>query len=80
VKRLIAAAVVGGAVALAVPAHASPPNPVPVTVTVTHDNGGVQFGTGLGSQPLFGGKADNTGICGSFSKQMPFCLPVKPSN
>ena len=77
---LLVAASLGGAIALAGPSSAAPPNPVPVTVSVTHNNGGVQFGTGLGSQPLVGGKADNSGICGGFSYQMPFCLPVQPNN
>jgi len=75
---LLVAASLGGAIALAGPSSAAPPSPV--TVTVTHNNGGVQFGTGIGSQPLVGGKADNSGICGGFSYQMPFCLPVSPAN
>jgi hypothetical protein len=71
---LLAAVAIGGSVALATPSSAAPPNPV--TVTVGTNNGGVQFGTGLGSQPLVGGKADNSGVCVGFSYQMPQCLVV----
>ena len=69
---VLVAASLGGAIALAGPSSAAPP--APVTVTVTHNNGGVQFGTGVGSQPLVGGKADNSGVCVGFSYQMPQCL------
>ena len=69
---VLVAASLGGAIALAGPSSAAPP--APVTVTVTHNNGGVQFGTGVGSQPLVGGKADNSGVCVGFSYQTPQCL------
>jgi hypothetical protein len=78
ITYLLVAASLGGAIALAGPSSAAPP--APVTVSVTHNNGGVQFGTGVGSQPLVGGKADNSGICGGFSYETGFCLPVVPNN
>jgi hypothetical protein len=74
---LLVAASLGGAIALAGPSSAAPPPP-PVKVSVTTNNGGVQFGTGVGSQPLVGGKADDSGICVGFSYQVPFCPPVGP--
>lgn len=73
ITYLLVAASLGGAIALAGPSSAAPPPP-PVKVSVTHNNGGVQFGTGLGNQPLVGGKADNSGVCVGFSYQMPQCL------
>ena len=75
---LLVAASLGGAIALAGPSSAAPPSPV--TVSVTHNNGGVQFRTGVPGQPLFSGNVDNTGICGGFSYETGFCLPVAPNN
>jgi hypothetical protein len=45
-------------------------------VTVTHDNGGTQVGTGVPGQPLFSASVDNRGICGGFSYEEGFCVPV----
>jgi hypothetical protein len=56
-------------------ATSQPPANIPA-VTVGTANGGVQFGTSLPGQPLFGGHVDRTGVCVGFSYQMPFCLPV----
>jgi len=45
-------------------------------VTITHDNGGTQIGTGVPGQPLFSASVDNRGVCGGFSEEEGFCLPV----
>ncbi|MDQ1685739.1 MAG: hypothetical protein QOC82_2476 [Frankiaceae bacterium] len=45
-------------------------------VTVTHDNGGVQVYTGVPGQPLLSASVDNRGICGGFSYEEGFCIPV----
>ncbi|MDQ1747787.1 MAG: hypothetical protein QOD07_2050 [Frankiaceae bacterium] len=45
-------------------------------VTVTHDNGGTQIGTGVPGQPLLSASVDNRGICGGFSYEEGFCVPV----
>jgi hypothetical protein len=45
-------------------------------VTVTHYDGGTQVGTGVPGQPLFSVSADDRGICGGFSYEEGFCLPV----
>jgi hypothetical protein len=71
VTYLLAAVSLGGAIALAAPSSASPPNPA--TVHVGTNNGGVQFGASVGSSPLFGGKADNSGVCVGIGYQVPQC-------
>lgn len=45
-------------------------------VTVTHNDGGVQVGTGVPGQPLLSVSADDRGVCGGFSEEEGFCLPV----
>ena len=45
-------------------------------VTVTHDNGGTQVSTGVPGQPLLSASVDNRGVCGGFSYEEGFCLPV----
>jgi len=45
-------------------------------VTVTHDNGGTQVSTGVPGQPLFSASADDRGVCGGFSYEEGFCVPV----
>jgi hypothetical protein len=50
-------------------------NPLPI-VTITHDNGGVQVSTGVPGQPLLSASVDNRGICGGFSYEEGFCIPV----
>ncbi len=48
----------------------------PPIVTVTHDDGGVQVGTGGPGQPLLSVSADGRGVRGGFSYEEGFCLPV----
>ena len=45
-------------------------------VTITQNNGGVQVGTGLPGQPLLSASVDNHGVCGGFSYEEGFCVPV----
>ena len=70
VTYLLVAVSLGGAVALAGPSSATT-NPLPVYVGT--NNGGVQFGASIGSSPLFGGKADNSGVCVGIGYQVPQC-------
>ena len=67
---LIAAAAFGGSVALASPASATTS---PGVVYVGTDNGGVQVGASIGSSPLFGANADNSGVCVGIGYQVPQC-------
>jgi len=71
---LLVAVSLGGAVALANPSSAS--QPAPGSVYVGTENGGVQFGATVGSSPLVGGKADNSGVCVGVGYQVPQC-PIK---
>ena len=48
-------------------------------VTVTHENGGTQVYTGVPGQPLFSVSVDNRGVCGGFSYEEGFCIPVSVS-
>jgi hypothetical protein len=76
------AALLAGGAALASSASASanpPPAPGGVYVTVTHDNGGVQFHSGMPGQPLWSVTADNGGICFGFSYEMGQCVGVAPA-
>ena len=45
-------------------------------VTITHYNGGTQVGTGVPGQPLLSVSVDNRGVCGGFSYEEGFCVPV----
>jgi len=45
-------------------------------VVVTHENGGTQVYTGVPGQPLFSASVDNNGVCGGFSYEEGFCVPV----
>ncbi|MDT7571286.1 MAG: hypothetical protein QOE05_1460 [Actinomycetota bacterium] len=71
---LITAAALGGSVALAGPASAATS---PGAVYVGTDNGGVQVGASVGSSPLVGAKADNSGVCVGVGYQVPQC-PLGP--
>ena len=68
---LLAAVAIGGSVALATPSSAGPP--APATVHVGTENGGVQVGATLGTSPLVGARADNSGVCAGISYQVPQC-------
>jgi hypothetical protein len=70
---LVAAAALGGSVALATPSFAATLPGLP-TVTVTQNNGGVQVGAGSPGQPLFGVSAGSGGACAGISYQMPQCV------
>ena len=70
-SALFIAAALGGSIALASPSLAGPP--APGTVYVGTNNGGVQFGATVGSSPLVGGKADNSGVCVGVGYQVPQC-------
>lgn len=76
VRLALAAAAVGVATGGAIASAAPDPPPYTPLVTITHNNGGVQVGTGFPGQPLFGVSWDNAGLCVSFSYQVPFCLPL----
>jgi len=45
-------------------------------VTVTHYDNGTQVNTGVPGQPLFSVGVDDRGVCGGFSYEEGFCLPV----
>lgn len=73
------AVLLAGGTAIASSALASanpPPAPGGLYVTVTHDNGGVQYRSGMDGQPLWSGSADNSGVCWGFSYEVGNCLPV----
>jgi hypothetical protein len=71
--KLLAAAAIVASGAFGGSAFAAPPTPV---VTVTHNDGGVQVGTGLPGQPLLGVSDDSRGVCVSFSYENGSCLPT----
>jgi hypothetical protein len=74
------AAVIVGAAALTAgagtAASASPTASNLPIVTITHNDGGTQVGTGVPGQPLLSASVDNRGICGGFSYEEGFCIPV----
>lgn len=70
-----AAALTAGLAGAASASPASTGSNLPI-VTVTHYNGGTQIGTGVPGQPLLSVSVDNRGICGGFSYEEGFCLPV----
>jgi hypothetical protein len=45
-------------------------------VTVTHYDNGTQVNTGVPGQPLFSVGVDDRGVCGGFSYEEGFCIPV----
>lgn len=48
-------------------------------VTITHYNDGTQVSTGVPGQPLLSASVDNRGVCGGFSYEEGFCIPVSVS-
>jgi hypothetical protein len=73
-----AAALTAGAGTAASASTSTTASSLPI-VTITHNDGGTQVGTGVPGQPLFSASVDNRGICGGFSYEEGFCIPVGPA-
>jgi len=71
-----AAALTAGTGAIVSAAGAATTSPNLPFVTVTHYDNGTQVGTGVPGQPLFSVSVDDRGVCGGFSYEEGFCLPV----
>jgi hypothetical protein len=62
-----------GTAASASTSTTAPPLPI---VTITHYNNGTQVSTGVPGQPLLSASVDDRGICGGFSYEEGFCIPI----